>query len=666
MISIPATLTTAQKTASRTPYVELKAYEKLMGTRRLLWTRWYTGSETTQKPHAAVTTTNSLARTYQNAAGNIRLNRVSNPAANSDYATTDLLVAAADCSQTARHALYARGIYAGIAYFNAANTELWTREFQVDYGSVIGTAYKICNIAAGTPSHAAAFYKPPPASKLIVFYNVNAAIYRVYYDYDLAQWVGPNVWPNTITTITGLTCHYAGDFNLVITGTDSSGNSNLWECIYGDGYILPAGVWSALDTLVMRGVNGSNVTYKNPSLHNQDLYRLFVTEEYTGTGAYTHTLASHQTPTTDFGWNYWREPWPVNIFNTYGLAFCGSTSRYFLSTPSGVWTSPITPSPLDLTADLLALDLKLEPRGGTLRATVRNDHAKYLDTASGKASSWIGAQLDLGIGYLCSDGAQAARHLSFWVHDYTLAIAGGNATLTLHASDPWPYLDRWKARRQLTWTAGATIIATILTELLAKAGIHLSNIGNSLLSQTLSPAFTVHPSESLGAAVRRLLAMIPDSLHFQYTTAVLTERLAADAAAYTLGSGHAILQLEDGLDTAPYNRVQVYGAGAYGEDFNWTEVDTIYDNLLQIKDLNISSAANAATRAAAELRRSLLITSRGALTVPPICGLELYDVLTLNEPRLGLANVNRRVAAFALRYDTQRPIYEQEIALALP
>jgi hypothetical protein len=112
------------------------------------------------------------------------------------------------------------------------------------------------------------------------------------------------------------------------------------------------------------------------------------------------------------------------------------------------------------------------------------------------------------------------------------------------------------------------------------------------------------------------------------------------------------------------NRAQVFGSGVFGERFDWAGVQSVYDDLEQAHDRNLTTVALAESRADALLRESSLGAMSGEITVPVNCGQELYDVVEVTDAGTGLSAVRRRVAGMALRFATgERPVYEQRIAL---
>ena len=83
----------------------------------------------------------------------------------------------------------------------------------------------------------------------------------------------------------------------------------------------------------------------------------------------------------------------------------------------------------------------------------------------------------------------------------------------------------------------------------------------------------------------------------------------------------------------------------------------------RLEDGNIASISQAEQRAAAYLRRAEIEAGGGTVRIPPNCGQQLYDVITLNDPRLGLGGEKRRVLGLTLTYNPLRGEYEARLLL---
>ncbi|MEX1254046.1 MAG: hypothetical protein WEE64_06875, partial [Dehalococcoidia bacterium] len=179
------------------------------------------------------------------------------------------------------------------------------------------------------------------------------------------------------------------------------------------------------------------------------------------------------------------------------------------------------------------------------------------------------------------------------------------------------------------------------------------------------PAFTIHPGEDGLRVVQRLLALTPDVVLVSGAAALLFEPLAGDAAVAAYGMDQPILRARFASAGLRANRVQVFGQGVVAESFDWDDVADRLDGLRQVHDLNLSSTSLATARATASLRQEELSLSRGELVAPVHCGLELYDVVSVTDPRAGLASATFRVAGLDLRYvrRARSPVYEQRLLL---
>ena len=93
-------------------------------------------------------------------------------------------------------------------------------------------------------------------------------------------------------------------------------------------------------------------------------------------------------------------------------------------------------------------------------------------------------------------------------------------------------------------------------------------------------------------------------------------------------------------------------------------MQSVYDDLRQEHDRNLTTVALVESRADAMLRASALGGMSGEIAVPVNCGQELYDVVEVTDAGAGLSAARRRVIGLAMRYSTgKRPVYEQRIAL---
>ena len=99
------------------------------------------------------------------------------------------------------------------------------------------------------------------------------------------------------------------------------------------------------------------------------------------------------------------------------------------------------------------------------------------------------------------------------------------------------------------------------------------------------------------------------------------------------------------------------------DDFEWTEIDRLYDRIRHVDDRNLGTTTQRHQRGAALLRKAEIEAVGGAILVPVNCGQQLYDVIIVTDAGAGLAAVKRRVLGMTLVYRPQRAEYIQRLEL---
>lgn len=641
------------------PNVKVHVREKAWEVTRLSWSRLYAGEEPDFYHAATMPGDGSLVRARVEPTDNaLYRQRVANPGPESNYGSWWAVCFASSVSDIA---LCSRGATVVLIYVDTDQQTIYARESD-DYGATFGDAVAVTTAPNPVDWMAADINQ---SGTIALFYSVGAVVYVVKRSGGL--WGTPSAWTNSATAITGLGCIYWGDWNLLVTGQNGDGNSQVWGCIYGDGYDQALGTWSVLREIAVAAA-GSGVAFHCPTVSIPGVYRAFYVEAYTGTVAYSRPYRTHSLPTASFAANRWREPYPFNLDSTYGVALCYSSSHAWLARPSGVWRASLVEQPLDLSPDVQALTLDLRPRGEGVRIELRNDDGRYYAPGVGEMSLLgPGAQIAVSLGYITAAGAETAPELTFALESWEHTSQAGSASLVLQGVDIWEVLSRWRARRQFSWSAGAKNVFLLLSFVLARVGVEYSILGSS--SGTLSnhyPAFVIHPGESGRAATDRLLAMVSDALFFREGRVHSKNPTADEDSVYAFGGDHAIYSARYAAQAQSSNRAQVYGQGVLGEAFAWNEIEAVSDYLRQVHDLNLISAQAVVDRAATELRHQELALNRGHIWVPPNCGQELYDVIEISDARAGLSDALRRVMGIRVEYLPRQGHYRQRLTLGSP
>jgi hypothetical protein len=657
MRTLSSTLLSAQRSSSRLPYVKVEILDRVAGITRLNWARLYSGSEPDFYHAAAMSGDGSLVRArVEPSSYQLYRQRIASPGPGSDFSPWTVVCTVSSASGIA---LACRGSRVLLFHVDIDQRTILVRE-STDYGATFGSPTSITTAASAVGWLAAAIND---SDVVCLFYSVAGTVYAV--KRTGGSWGSPSAWTNSSAAITGIGCVHQGDWNLAICGQDSSGSNKVWTCVYGDGYSQSPGTWSSLAELTVASP-GSNVDFRCPYVNFPDAFRIFFVEKYSGTAAYSRPYWSHSLATAEFISNLWREPVPFNLASSYGLALAHSGSYAWLSAPSGVWRAALSPSSLDVTDDVVALSAQTVPSSGKIHIDLRNDDGRYSDIglpSSVYPSLKLGSEILVSPGYRTGSGIEISSGPAYWIEGWTHLSNPPFSVLRLFATDAWGLLERWKARRQFAWAAGSVNIFQLLNFIMARAGLEFSSFSNSDALVDHYPAFTINPGESGKTAVLRLLSMVPDVLFFRGNCGYIINPQASDSSPYAYGTSYAILEAEYARHVKHVNRVQVFGSGVFTEDWDWEEVDLVYDRLAQVHDINLDTATEAHARGEAMLRHAAIESLDGHILVPLNCGQELYDVIDITDARAGLSAAKRRVLSLHHLYDTQKGLYTLKIGL---
>ncbi len=140
-----------------------------------------------------------------------------------------------------------------------------------------------------------------------------------------------------------------------------------------------------------------------------------------------------------------------------------------------------------------------------------------------------------------------------------------------------------------------------------------------------------------------------------YSTALSAARIAAHVAAidpvdYGYGTDHDLPSLE--LHDAPqaHNWLRAQGPDRYAEAATHSAVALNGARLRVFRNLDATSDDKARAWAVNALRREVVEDVAGELVAPFNAGQQLYDVVSVTEPRLGVAGARYRVIACGMEY----------------
>jgi hypothetical protein len=663
MRTLTATLLAAQRQASAAPYVKVQAVNMVGGAVRYDWSRLYTGSEDDYYHAATVPADGSLVRVRITPPADSRKlyrQRVSSPGPGSDfsqwtYTTQYNAVVAAAASLGAEVSVF----------WIKSNREI-RRIKSTDYGATWGSPELIDYTPTTSVYGLAAAYKSN--GDLAVFFADQTTLHVK--KLTGGQWQARTAWDKTTGDLSGAACVYDGDWKLLVTGRDTSGNFKLWSLLYGDGGEIAAGGWSALKELASAPAGGA-FEYKQPFLDKTDVYRCFFIESFTGGEAYSRPFHSVSVPGAGFAEGLWREPAPFNLSSAYGLAMAHHGDYAWLASPGGVWRAPLAVETLDLTADVVSIKEELGETAGELTIELKNDNGKY--TAPGEGALDVlkpGCRLEFSPGCVTGNGNEYSAGQNFTLESYEYVTGGGRASLLLHSQDGWGALNAWQARQQSRWNKSAdeSSVKAILAFVLGRVGLKLEVKTESAVMTGFYPDFTLSPGDDGIAVIRKLLSFAPDLLFIEGDKACLVNPLASDSSTYSYGGAHRINEGSYRRGVMERNRMQMEGSDSGGglilaDSFSWYGIDAGFDRFLSREDKNLNTIDEAKDRGAAVLRKMEVGAEGGAITVPVNCGQQLYDVIDITDASAGLDEARKRVLGLTLVYRPQKGEYFQTIKI---
>jgi hypothetical protein len=665
MRTLTSTLLAAQKQASAIPYIKVEAASKIAGVDKYTWIRLYDGSEDDYYHALTIPGDGSLIKVRITPVSDSRklyYQRVANPAPGSDFSQwtnstqSGAVVAAAD------------SLNAEVSIFWIKTNREIRRIKSTNYGVSFGAADLIDYSPTTAIYGIAAAYKSN--GDIAVFIADTSTLYVM--KCIGGTWQAKVAWDKTTGNLSGVAGVYDGDWNLLVTGKDTSGNIKLWSLVFGDGGDVAAGAWSALKEIAS-APSGGDYEYKQPFLDKTDVYRGFFVEKFSGIDAYTRPFQMCTLPGAHYYDGFWREAVPLNLSYEYGLAMAHQGSYAWLTNPDGVWRVALVISQsLDLTADVINLRQEVDQSGGVLTVELKNDDGKY--AAPGQGSIAVldkGCQLAFGPGYHTAAGDEYSFGQTYCLESIESISAGGKSSVILRARDGWGALSDWDARCQMRWnkTSAEKCVKDIIAIILAKAGLKLEVKSQSSTVTGFYPDFTVSPGDNGKTVIEKLLSFVPDVIFMEGNKAYLVNPQSTDASEYSYGTIHAIHEGRYRQGAMATNRAQVEGYDTTQskmfvvDSFDWGEVGRLYDRIRRIDDRNLSSSTQGYQRGAALLRKAAIVAVGGAVLIPVNCGQQVYDVIDITDTGAGLTAAKRRVLGITLSYRPQRGEYLQRLEL---
>ncbi|GMU41881.1 MAG: oxidoreductase [Chloroflexota bacterium] len=651
MLPVTATLLAAQRSASVSPHLSVRLFDREAGVPRLRFTRWYEGDEPDGPCAAAVPADGALLRArIDPSTGALSHQRVATPSAT---ATFDAWTAGGTVAVTPRLGLGAAGTRALIATVAVDGVSIEVRE-STDSGVTFGSPSTVATAASTATAVACAVRSDGSAA---VTWAAGGVVYHVRRS-GTGSWTSAAAWSRSLATVNALAMTDAEDYAVLVSGTDADGRAGVWSTRLGSGTGGPPGTWSPLEVVAFASPD-TGITYLASGAAVAGAPRALLVESYdgvaAGAGAFDQVMLATAVAGAAWDAGAWREPEPFAHASApasvHGLAAASRGVHAYLCAPGGVWHAEMAQGWTALDADVVEARYESRLEDGVplerLRFVLRDGAGRYALGALPVLAP--GGEVTWEPGATGTAGAEVATGRVLAITAVRRTVEAGRATVEVEAEGAWGRLGRWRAPSQRTWAAGEASVAEIAVALAQRAGVSLTVAGASATAVAHAPAFTLRAGESAATALARLVARTPDLLTARGWAFTLREPDGDDEPVEAYGETHAVsaASLVDGAPSEGW--VRVLGDDVVGQAVDAASVARGGGPAVVV-DRTLYAEAQAAARAEATLRRASLSAERAWLRAMPHVAQEPGDVVSLTVPALGLEASPFRVLAVRTEY----------------
>jgi hypothetical protein len=707
MKSLTSTLLAAQKKARAKPYVRVRIFDMIGVHSRYTWAQLSSDGTDDYPCAACVAGDDSIVR-MKVVSGTVYRQRITDPTVGSQWTTwtnTGWTVHSENqvwlcCNGDANVYFY---------YITSSGLSVGER-ISTDYGATFGTSSNVYTASGADriESVCAAFQD---TGYPIVFFSCGDPASSTG-DVDLFEtkksgggWSTPTSWSAASRLqIRGMTVYRDGstDYLIMFGGSlyDATTTLAWWELdsvVYGCGVDVAANTWSSVTTVEATD-KGTAFAYAWPSLTYTDTMRGIFSWYKAGGTEYAHVVAMRKVTGSTFLSGHWTSPMPLQAEGApYGMLLCyksGGDGYIYAICSNAAYRAEVSGASsvsfTDRVKRYRLVDRWTGRKGAGLAMDVSGrispdlggevwleDFDGELNTLGSGTYEVIkrGSCVLVDRGYVTTAGNEYSTWTHLWIEDYEHVVDfKGRCYLVLYLIGPWGILNSMASHRQYHWPADGKTSWQQLSRIFALAGHELLNGGEaSSRVGSLKPSFVISPGEDLRGGTLRALAKVPDFIYFQNGDAYAKELSASEGSDYTYGGvgNHVIQAGRYGVRSPAVNYVEVfgaYGSGAWpswGDDVDWDEVALIGTRLQKVFDYSYDSDSECENRAADQLRIHQTSAALGEIVTLPNVGLQLFDVVTVNDDRAGISSQLYRVRGIVEEYDEtkERLIYRQKVTL---
>ncbi|GAB4405458.1 MAG: hypothetical protein Kow00123_17710 [Anaerolineales bacterium] len=412
--------------------------------------------------------------------------------------------------------------------------------------------------------------------------------------------------------------------------------------------------WSEGHVVVPTGLPADTLIPRWPSL-------AWVGDRYLA--AYLDTFAgslTYQTPTVRFSWDFehWSYPCALNL-NSDGPTRANvalDTDRAVAAMENSALAAPLGRG-LEGFAGILRAE-RVEAEGyGSLRLLLRGDEA--LDCAPLLPY----AEAVLALGYRTAVGYESVETAPMYVTAVHRARGESRpgAEVIVHARDGWGLLAQGQALTTEAWE-GVSLGWMLAEALMRAAGLRLLTDGAPVWQTTLE-RFAIPRGTRGDAVVRQLLRHAGARARWDADGSLYAFLPTAQPWGVDWAFDAEVLRARHGVAAAGVTLARVAGQyPALGQAQDVRAAQQQGRTLGAVMDDGyLTTSAQCAEAAAALVARGTVHALRGMLTTAIVPGLQALDRVTVDDPTLGLAAVERRVVSVRTVCDALRGVWQQTV-----
>lgn len=273
---------------------------------------------------------------------------------------------------------------------------------------------------------------------------------------------------------------------------------------------------------------------------------------------------------------------------------------------------------------------------------ILDNHDGHFNTLSGDLANLTqGAAVELKRGIVVAGSDKLEELPRTWVEGIFYGYGSGQSVCVLECIDWRGKLARWRAASEQSWSS--TSATTILEWILDR--VDLTRASGTMTSFTLD--FEIKLQEDGHAALKRLVSKMPEGVYPGLDAEIKWKDIdGSDASVYTFGwnAEHPALGVDGGESAWGVNSITVKGRySRTGSASDATQIAKVGTRTWTIYDQSLKTNAHCTQRAQAELDQYEAEAISAIIRCRPCHGLELLDVVKIDDPPWGGADITGRV-----------------------